>query len=96
MGAAISSWRKEILGYLEEMKKFRNVGVREILCTLSAYSSRASEIRMRIVKSSDRRAQSFRTQEVDPFLAEIDRQFKIWSRVASLMQTEWEITQRGS
>ena len=92
----LETWRQEILGYLEQMKNFRQMNVGEILRKLGAYSARASEIRMRVVRSPDKRAQSFRTQEIDPFLTEVDRQHKVWSRVASLMQTEWESSQRGS
>ena len=95
MDGQIESWRKEISGYLEEMRGFQNINVDTILRKLSGFSARASQIRMTIVRTPDKRAQTFRTQEVDYFLSEVDRQFKVWSRVASLMQTEWEISQRS-
>ena len=90
----IELWRKELLEYQMQMKNFRNMNIRQIFPILSAYSARASEIRMRVVRSPESRAQSFRTQEVDHFLESVQTQFKIWSRQQALMTTEWEISQK--
>lgn len=96
MDQQIASWREEILGYLEDMKQFHaGTDIKGTLRRLSALSARCTEIRMRIVRSPDKRAQTFRTQEIDYFLAEIDRQYKIWSRVGALMESEWEYSMRS-
>lgn len=90
----VTSYRKEIVGYLEEMVTFRQKDTVEILQLLGAYSARASYMRNRVVRSGSKRAETFRVKELDPFLNEVDRQFKVWSRVASVMTAEWEMSQR--
>jgi hypothetical protein len=62
---------------------------------LSSFSARMSEIRSQIIRSAGGKAEeSFRTKEVDPFLNECQFQFKIWSRLITYAQFDWE-TSRG-
>src|SRR4051794_4926356 len=77
----VESWRDEIAHYYLSMQQFRECGIDEIFMSLAGMSARASEIRSRLVQMQTRSASSFRTQEIDYFISECDRQFKTWSRV---------------
>jgi hypothetical protein len=92
---ALDTWRSEITDYLVEMASFRQMDLVEVLQRLSAYSARASWIRGVVIRYSARQAEFFRTKELDPFLTEVDRQFKVWSRVAAIRQSEWEMNGRA-
>jgi hypothetical protein len=91
-GDVIAEWRKEILSYLEEMYGFREENNPiEIMKKLSAFSSRVSYMRNVAIRSSNKQVQSFRLEEIDPFLRETEFQFKVWSRVSSVVAQEWEM-----
>lgn len=90
----IKLWQKELDGYFEEMYKFGDLEPDEIFRKLSAWTSRASYIRGQIVRINNKRMQWFRTQEIDPFITECDRQFKNWSRTFSVQSLDWNM-QRG-
>jgi len=90
----IETFRAEIDQYYEEMTTFAGMDPGVILMTISGYTARASQIRSHIVRDENKPLQLFRTREIDPFLTECDRQFKIWSRLISTRQLEWE-TSRG-
>lgn len=93
-GDFIADVQVELDGYYVEMKQFLSMEPTEIYMKLAAWSARASEIRSRLVRQESRKAQAFRTREVDPFIDECDRQFKIYSRIQSCRQQEWDM-QRG-
>lgn len=91
-GDVVTEWRKEILSYLEDMYHFREendpIG---IMKKLSAFSSRVSYMRNVAIRSNNKMVQSFRLEEIDPFLRESDFQFKVWSRISSVMAQEWDM-----
>jgi hypothetical protein len=66
----------------------------EIFVRLAGMSARLSEIRFQVVRSDQRVLQAFRTREIDPFLEEVDRQFKIFSRIQTVK--EWELKMAGT
>lgn len=70
--------------------------VGEILRALAAMSGRASEVRCHLMRTESRRGQGFRTRELDPFIEELDRQFKIWSRYHAVLQQEWDMSKGGT
>lgn len=84
----IAAWRSEIDGYFETMRKFEGMDISEVFMSLAAFSARASEIRTLLVRDQSRASNGFRTQEIDPFLNEVDRQFKLWSRVQAVTELE--------
>ena len=90
----IPGWREELGGYLKEIFEFskNNTDPLYIMKRLSAFSARASYIRSVVIKSKNREAGSFRLEEVDPFLKEVELQFRIWSRAAALVKDEWEMS----
>lgn len=90
-GTSVESWKTELGAYFAEMVKFEGMDPAEIFLRLSAFTARASEIRL-MSQNESRRGQSFRTQAVDPFLEECERQFRYHSRVASMRELEWKMT----
>jgi hypothetical protein len=91
-GSRLDSWREELATYLREMVQFKNMDPVEVFLRLSAFSARASEIRNTIVCSDNRRWTAFRTQAIDPFLDECDRQFRIHSRVQATREMEFRMS----
>lgn len=88
----IATWRKQLQGYWEEMETFRDAqDIEGVLRKLSAWSSWSGRIHSMIVRSSNKQVTDFRTKEIDHFHDEVDRQFKIWSRIATVSQAEWEM-----
>lgn len=87
----IDQWKDELIVYFQVMKDFRNMDAEEIFLSLSAFSARASEMRSMLVRDTSKRSQSFRTQEVDPFIEECDRQFKFHSRAQAIREMEVRI-----
>ena len=88
----VGGWRAEIDAFYETMQHFNNADMSEILGHLSSFSARMSAVRSQIVRSESRMMNNFRTKEIDPFLEECDRQYKIWSRQLTVLQNEWEMT----
>lgn len=86
--------RDEIASFFEVMRSFPDMDPIDTMTALSAFTSRASQIRTNLIRAEDKQQQLFRTRELDPFINECDRQFKIWSRLLSARKLEWE-TSRG-
>ena len=63
-----------------QMQEFPRMQPDEIFRSLSAFTARMNHIRTGIVRTDNKRYSSFRTKEIEPFITECDRQFKIWSR----------------
>ncbi len=82
--------REELDGYYDKMEKFSVSEPKEILMMISSWSSRVNHIRMHIVKEENRTLSVLRTKTIDPFLSECQFQFKIWSRLLSAHQLEWD------
>lgn len=85
-------WRDELDGYYKRMHGFPELDPSEIFRELAAFSARASELRSYCVRMSSRMANTFRTQEIDFFLQEVDRQFRSWSRVVTVRGQEIALT----
>lgn len=90
----VDVWREELRGYLHSMQKFHQETPDQIFMKLSAYTARASEIRSYAFDNDTRSMTAFRTKQVDPFIDECDRQFRLWSRVVSVQQTEIDLAGR--
>lgn len=89
---SVEDWRAELSAYLSEMQKFEGMDPTEVFFRLSAFSARAAEIRFSITASESRRMTAFRTQAVDPFIEECDRQFRIHSRIQAIREMEFRIS----
>jgi hypothetical protein len=89
----VKSWREELLGFLREMADFANVNdPHVILKKLSAFSARATYMNNLIGSSKNRQLSEFKYEEIVPFLKENEFQFKVWSRIASITTSEWEMS----
>lgn len=85
--------REEIDGFFNLMNSFGSLDSSEIFQSLAAFTARASFLRSQIMRLPENRMMTnFRTKELDPFIEECDRQFKIWSRAFSVQSYEWEMT----
>ncbi len=89
-------YQDEIDEYYEVLKQLNQMDVADVFRTLSAYSARASELRTRLSRVDTKKAQSFRTREVEPFIEEIDRQYRYQSRNLTVMEIEMRLAgERG-
>lgn len=90
----IAEWRKEIVEFLTEMAKWSTEADDPlyIMKRLSSCTARASWMRNKLIRSGARNAKAFLAGEIDPFIDECDRQFRIWSRVGALMRDEFDMT----
>lgn len=96
--ARITTLRAELDRYVAELRDFsgylkHGAGLEpdEVLLRLSSFHARASEIRQHITRNETRRANGFRTKELDPFLEACEFQFKVWSRLLSVRQLDWDM-----
>lgn len=95
LSSAIERWRDDLDTYYEEIKKFQQTPIKQVMKQIAAYAAWASHIRLKLMRlQSSSAAKSFRLSEIDPFLEMLDFQFKIWSRLASVLQTEWEMNNK--
>lgn len=75
------------------MADFTNVNdPHAILKKLSAFSARATYMNNLIGSSKNRQLSEFKYEEIVPFLKENEFQFKVWSRIASITTSEWEMS----
>lgn len=90
---SIEGIRKELDVFFDIMNGFVALDSSEIFEKLAGFTARASYIRSQIMRMPESKMMTnFRTKELDPFIDECDRQFKIWSRAFSVQSHEWEIT----
>jgi hypothetical protein len=88
----IRTWREELLGYLGEMYKFKDIqDPREILPMIAAFSVRARYMSSVMASSDNREVKDFRYNEIIPFLQEAEFQRQLWSRMGTLIRDEWEM-----
>lgn len=89
--AAVDDLRREIDSFYRQMRLFPQMEGPEIFMELAGMSARCSEIRCRIVRTTSRALNTFRTKELDPLIDELDRQFRTWSRLATVRAQEWDM-----
>lgn len=84
----LETWRLELAEYYTTMRKFKEMDPTEVYGSLSAFSARASEMRLALVDHPTKRMDAFRTRVIDKFLEECDRQFKFISRITAVHEME--------
>lgn len=94
-GAVILAARSELDGYYVQMRAFDAMDVTDIFQKVAAWSGRAAELRSHLVRQESRRAATFRTRELEPFLEQLDFQFRVYSRLQSVRQMEADLA-RGT
>lgn len=91
----IAEWRGELSSYLQEMYRFSEIAdPLAILKKLSSMGARVRYMQFKLSRAGSRTAKNVLFDEINPFLEEVDLQFRIWSRVGALMKDEWEQTLR--
>jgi hypothetical protein len=93
--AQIPGYQAEIDGFYVQMRDFNELDLRGVLANLAAMSARASYMRSLVIRNEGRQAAAFRTRQIEPFLEEVDRQFKTWSRLQSVIQMEFDASKGG-
>lgn len=86
----------ELDAYLAQMTSFPELDLGDIFSQLAAMSARAMGIRVHLVRHETRLYAAFRTRQLDPFIEEVDRQFRTWSRQLAVRQQEWEMAKGGT
>lgn len=87
----IRKFREELDSYYQEMKTFDPYDLADIFLKLASWSARVSEIRGLLYRMDNRVNTAFRTREIDPFLNEVDRQFRTYSRIEAIRQAEYKM-----
>lgn len=87
-----SSWQdkieEEMDSYLEKMKSFCNMPSNEVLQLLSGFSARATELKIQLNRSEKAASKRFVEKQIDVFISECDRQFKVHSRIQAVQEFE--------
>lgn len=91
---ALAPVQVELDGYFHDLTSLNSLPSTECFQLLSGISARAAEIRSRLMSMDSRRSNAMRLRHVDPLLEEVDRQFKIHSRIQSVRQMEFD-TSKG-
>lgn len=83
----------ELDGIAMAMRAFALKQPDQVMREVAAYSARLTELTVLLhrVESQDRQYTRVRTQQVEKFLAELDRQFKISSRLVEVMRQDLEL-----
>lgn len=89
------AYRRELDAYWVNMRGFASMEPDQVLIALSAYTARVGEMRKNCWRDGGRLASKLRTEEIDPFIEECDRQFKFHSRLQSTRELDWQMT-RGA
>lgn len=84
--------QSELTNFYQELVDLKTRTPREILETLSTMTARSLQIRAQIMRAEDKALTNFRTKELDPFVEECDRQFKIWSRILTSDKLDWDMS----
>lgn len=91
-----AEYKAEVDTYYRVLKMLTEMTPVEVFNCLSAFSARASEMRTRLFRVDNNRANAFRTREIEPLIEEIDRQFRVHSRIMSYKEFEMKLSgERG-
>ncbi len=84
----LAALRAEVDEYFSLMKRFHEMEPDEIFMKLSSITARAAEIRIALVRRESRRCTALRTKEIDPLIEQVDRQFRMWSRILAVKEID--------
>lgn len=87
----IAAYRDELDQMYTEMKTFDDFDLGNVFLKLAGWSARASEIRSHLSRHESRQNTAFKSKEIEPFLSEIDRQFRTFSRIQALRESEYKM-----
>lgn len=85
----------EIIAMIKQLnswaKNSEHVDLGEVYVGIAGFRSRCFQMKVVALQSKDLSASRFIASEVDPFLDELTEQFKIWSRIGSIRQLDWDM-----
>jgi hypothetical protein len=86
--------QQELNGIAAAIREFHIKHPDQVMRECSAYGARLTELAVLLhrVESSDRQYTRIRTQQVDRFITEIDRQFKTASRLVEIHRQDLELS----
>ncbi len=87
-GDRLAALRAEIDGYHARIRSFERLETAEVFLQMSGISARMCEVRAQLFRSTSRHADRLRREEVDPLVEELDRQFRLHSRVEAIRQID--------
>lgn len=95
VGGSIDSVRAEIDDAYADMRLFHQREPDEVMRFCSGHSARLSELRVRIqrVEDMNREWRPIREREIEPTLSELERQYMIASRLHSVRELDWKMSQ---
>ena len=82
---------EELQGYLAEMRDWNPELVQDALSRLASMNARAAEMRHRLHGTNSHRARSFREGQLRDFFDVCDFQFKVYSRLQAVRQSEYDL-----
>lgn len=93
VGGSIDSVRTEVDDAFADMKTFHNLNPDECMRLAGGHSARLSELRVRIFRIEDRLREwkSVRTNEIEPALEELERQWRNSSRLQSVRELDYKM-----
>ena len=87
-GDDVEMIQEELDRYLEDMQGLNALEPDEVFRRLSAWTARASEIRIQASRTDSAASRRLRSEEIDPFIKECDRQFSYHSRIEAVRHTD--------
>jgi len=93
IGRSIDQVREEIDDAFAAMKTFFNREPDEILRLSSGHSARLSELAVKIQRIEDfqREWRNVRVREIEPAMADLERQLRTASRLHSIRELDWKM-----
>lgn len=88
----VDACREEIAGYLKEMQDWDADQGDNILQSLASMHARAASMRHWLHDQRSQKANKFRQNELNDFINTCDFQFRIYSRIQSVRQSEMNLS----
>lgn len=85
---SVEAWQREVDDYYSVLRGLPNMEPEEQFEALSGIGARIAEIRTQTTRTPDRVYGAFRTNELDPMLAQCEYQFRVCSRLVAVQQSE--------
>lgn len=81
---------EELFNYLEEIKEFNSIDPAEVMQKISSFTARLSELKVRALLDGNHSANRLLTKQITPILEELERQFRVHSRLQAIRQHDWD------
>lgn len=88
----IENYQIELDAYYGSLKSLNAMDPSAAFQTLSSISARVSEMRSQVMRVDSVRCTQFRTRQIDPFLEEVDRQFRTQSRIQTIRDLDYRVS----